>query len=250
MEAWQSWFFLLEKLMASYKFDQKLEEGVFLKRYKRFFADIEWKGQVITAHTANTGSLKTCLEPGRPCLFRIHDDPNRKLKYSLEMIRTPDGWVGINTSIPNQIVKTALTGSLLSHWKGWDDIKSEFKLNPETRLDFKLSDSKTGTSHFIEVKNVTMATGLRAQFPDAVTTRGQKHLRELMTLMEEGHSAELVFVVQRPSCQVFSPADEIDPEYGRLLRQAIQKGLRVTPLVADLSDQEVRLTGRVLEIEI
>lgn len=230
-----------------FKFKSALQEGIFLKRYKRFFADIEWKGQVITAHVANTGSLKTCSEPGSPCLFSVHDDPKRKLKYSLEMIKAPSGsWVGINTSIPNALVKQALTEKLLKHWQNWEHIQPEFKINEETRLDFRLSEGEK--YHYIEVKNVTLARDGQAQFPDAETTRGQKHLREMMDLMKHGHSAELVFVVQREDVDSFSAADDIDPEYGKLLREAIKKGLRVTALKTKLSPSGIRLTGEVLKV--
>jgi sugar fermentation stimulation protein A len=224
-----------------------LQEGIFLKRYKRFFADIEWKGQVITAHVANTGSLKTCAEPNSPCLFTVNDDPKRKLKYSLEMIQAPSGsWVGINTSLPNQLVKQALAEKMLSHWREWDEVHPEFKINAETRLDFRLRKINPEKHHYIEVKNVTLMRDGQAQFPDSVTTRGQKHLLEMMALIEKGHSAELVFVIQREDCQTFSPADDIDPTYGKLLRQAVNAGLRVTALTASLSRDGVKLSGQSL----
>ena len=231
-----------------------MEQGIFLKRYKRFFADIEWKGQVITAHVANTGSLKTCGEAGSPCLFTVHDNPKRKLKYSLEMMQAPSGsWVGINTSLPNQLVKQALTDKILPQWKDWDEVQPEFKINAETRLDFRLKKIKQKLNpekhHFIEVKNVTLMRDKKAQFPDAVTTRGQKHLRELMALMDQGHSAELVFVVQREDCKAFTTADDIDPDYGQIFRQALSAGLRVTVLQTKLSPEGVFLTGQTLPLD-
>ena len=233
------------------KIPQKLEQGIFLKRYKRFFADIEWQGQVITAHVANTGSLKSCGESGSPCLFTVHDDPKRKLKYSLEMLQAPSGsWVGVNTSLPNQLVKGALTEKILPHWQNWDEIQPEFKINAETRLDFRLRKISPEKFHYIEVKNVTLMREKKAQFPDAVTTRGQKHLRELIMLMKEGHSAELVFVIQREDCEGFTTADDIDPEYGQIFREAVQAGLRVTALKTKLSSAGIVLTGQVLPIHL
>ena len=224
---------------------KKIHQGVFLKRYKRFFADIEWQGQVVFAHVANTGSLKSCNQPGQPCLFTESDDPNRKLKYSLEMIQATSGaWVGINTSWPNALVKEALGGKLLSHWESFDEIKPEFKITPETRFDFAAFTN--GKKHFIEVKNVTLAEADVAKFPDAVTERGQKHVRELMRMIDEGHTAELVFVIQRNDVKKFSPADEIDPEYGRLLRQAIKKGVKVTPLLTEWKSPRVILSAKLL----
>ncbi len=227
----------------------KLEQGIFLKRYKRFFADIDWQGKVITAHVANTGSLRTCGESGSPCLFTVHDDPKRKLKYSLEMMQAPSGsWVGVNTSLPNQLVKQALNEKKFPHWQEWDEIHPEFKINAETRLDFRLRKLSPEKFHYIEVKNVTLMREKKAQFPDAVTTRGQKHLRELINLMAQGHSAELVFVVQRDDCEGFTTADDIDPVYGQAFRQAIKAGLRVTALKTSLSVTGITLTGQVLPI--
>ncbi|HRO67945.1 MAG TPA: DNA/RNA nuclease SfsA, partial [Pseudobdellovibrionaceae bacterium] len=168
------------------KFHSKLQNGTFLKRYKRFFADIEWNGQLITAHVPNTGSLKGCNEPGNACLFSVNDDPARKLKYTLEMIKAKSGsWVGVNTSSPNKIVKEALEARLLPHWKDFSSIKAEAKLDARTRFDFEALDLE-GRKTYLEVKNVTMAEGETAFFPDAVTERGQKHLRELMRLAGEG----------------------------------------------------------------
>ena len=227
------------------------EQGIFLKRYKRFFADIEWKGQVITAHVANTGSLKTCGEAGSPCLFTVSDDPKRKLKYSLQMMQAPSGsWVGINTSLPNQLVKEALESKLLPQWKDWDEVQPEFKINAETRLDFRLRKIKSEKYHYIEVKNVTLMREGVAQFPDAVTTRGQKHLREMMSLIAQGHTAELVFVVQREDVQAFATADDIDPDYGKILREAVKAGIKVTILKTSLGPAGVKLTGETLNLKI
>lgn len=244
------------------RYTKKLDEGIFQKRYKRFFADIAWQGQVLTAHVPNTGSMKSVNNPGQPCLFSHSTNPERKLKQTLEMIQAPSGaWVGVNTSTPNTIVRETLYGILdkkyslplpkaWGHWEGIEDIKPEFKISAETRLDFVLLKKKTDKKHFIEVKNVTLAEGKVAMFPDAETTRGQKHLLELMKLMEEGHTAEILFTVQRNDCEVFAPADEIDPEYGRLLREARGKGLKITALVVDLSPEEAVLSERELVVRL
>lgn len=231
------------------KFTQELEEGIFLKRYKRFFADIRWQGETIVAHVANTGSLKSCNDPEQACLFSVSDNPERKLKYSLEMIRSKGGaWVGVNTSIPNKIVMEALEKKLFSHWQDFDQIQHEVKISAETRLDFVLKKTGQEKFHYIEVKNVTLAVEGVAQFPDAVTTRGQKHLIELMKLIEQGHSCEIIFTVQRNDCHAFSAALEIDPEYAKLLHKAVSAGLRVTPAVVDLSPREVKLSSKLLPL--
>lgn len=242
------------------KYNRHLDEGVFLKRYKRFFADIEWKGEKLTAHVPNTGSLKSVNNPGAQCLFSHSDNPERKLKQTLEMIKAPSGsWVGVNTATPNTVVRETLmaivgkTGGKVpvswQHWADFDEVKPEFKISAETRLDFALSKAKSDKKHFIEVKNVTLADGKRAMFPDAETTRGQKHLQELMKLMSEGHTAEILFTIQRSDCAEFSPADDIDPEYGRLLREAAQKGLKISPFIVDLSPVEAVLSDKLLPVK-
>ncbi|AHZ86840.1 DNA/RNA nuclease SfsA [Bdellovibrio bacteriovorus] len=242
------------------KFHSKLQEGIFLKRYKRFFADIEFQGQQVTAHVPNTGSLKSVNNPGQHCLFSESTNPERKLKYTLEMIKSPTGsWVGVNTATPNTVVRETLHHVVghkkeviggFAHWAAFDEVKPEYKISAETRLDFALKKNNSDKMHFIEVKNVTLAEEGTAKFPDAVTERGQKHLRELMALMEQGHTAEIVFTIQRHDCGSFSPADDIDPEYGRLLREAYQKGLRVSPFVLDLTPESVELSETVLPLKM
>nr|BFD58552.1 DNA/RNA nuclease SfsA [Bdellovibrio sp. CKG001]BFD61980.1 DNA/RNA nuclease SfsA [Bdellovibrio sp. HM001] len=242
------------------KFHSKLQEGIFLKRYKRFFADIEWKGQTITAHVPNTGSLKSVNNPGQHCLFSESTNPERKLKYTLEMIKSPSGaWVGVNTATPNTVVRETLQHVVgrkkdvvgtFAHWAGFDEVKPEYKISAETRLDFALKKSGSESLHFIEVKNVTLGEDGVAKFPDAVTERGQKHLRELMALMDQGHTAEIVFTVQRHDCGTFAPADDIDPEYGRLLREAHQKGVKISPLVLDLTPESIELSETVLPLKL
>lgn len=242
------------------KFSNKLQEGIFLKRYKRFFADIEFQGQTLTAHLPNTGSLKSANNPGQNCLFSTSDNPERKLKWTLEMIKSPDSasWIGVNTATPNTVMRETLLQAVgkgsdamgtFATWAQFDEVKPEYKISAETRLDFMLKKKNTDKMHFIEVKNVTLAENGVAKFPDAVTERGQKHLRELMALMEQGHTAEIVFTIQRSDCSTFAPADEIDPEYGQLLREAFKKGLTVSPLVVDLSPLEVTLSENKLPLK-
>jgi sugar fermentation stimulation protein A len=238
------------------KYTRKLETGEFLKRYKRFFADIRWNGEIVVAHVPNTGSMKTTAEAGAACLFSISDNPERKLKYTLEMVQAPSGaWVGVNTATPNAIVKEAIEAALqekkiFKKWQGYDAVKPEYKITPETRFDFMLSKNGTDKKHFIEVKNVTYASDGHAKFPDSVTERGRKHLRELMRLVDEGHTAEIVFTVQRADCERFTACDEIDPEYGKLLRQAQKKGVIITPLLVNLSDTEVILSEKLLSLHL
>lgn len=241
-------------------FKTKLHEGLLLKRYKRFFADVHLNGETVVAHVANTGSLKSVIEGQRPCVVSASDNPERKLKFSLEMVKSESGaWVGVNTSIPNQIVKETLLANIsqencsagFSHWREFSEVKPEFKISAETRLDFALSQKNSDKKHFIEVKNVTYRAGNgSAQFPDAETLRGQKHLLELMNLIDQGHSAEIVFTIQRNDCDSFAPADDIDPEYGRLLRLAKEKGVRISPFVVSVSPEGVSLTDRLLDLKL
>jgi sugar fermentation stimulation protein A len=242
------------------KFASKLHEGIFLKRYKRFFADVELQGSTVVAHVSNTGSLKSVNIPGQHCLISESTNPDRKLKFSLEMIKSPAGsWVGVNTSVPNIIVKETLQLWVGRHdkvphpfstWSQFDELKPEHKISAETRLDFSLKKNNSDKLHYIEVKNVTLAEDGIAKFPDAVTERGQKHLRELMALVDLGHTAEIVFTVQRNDCGSFAPADDIDPEYGKLLREAFHKGVKISPFVVDLSHTEVTLSENLLPVKL
>lgn len=231
-------------------YSKKWQQGKLLKRYKRFFADILFEGETITAHVPNTGSLKSCLFPEQKCFFSASDNPERKLKYTLEMVETPTGLVGVNTQVPNMLVKKALEKKFLEHWQAYDIILPEFKINAETRLDFKLQNSKSGKCHFIEVKNVSLMSNEVALFPDAETTRGQKHLKELMSLMEQGHQCEILFFIQRDDVKKFKPATEIDPEYARLLKQASKKGLRITPIVCKMNSEDISLQKNILPVEM
>lgn len=245
------------------KFKEPLIEGRFLQRYKRFFADIEINGQTVVAHVPNTGSLKTCLAKGAPCLVSESRDPLRKLKFTLHMIKTPTSWVGIDTSWPNTLVHELWSEKSHAPWLGYDQVQREAKINDKSRMDLVMWSSKSGPPlkkftmaamndrkfHFVEVKNVTYCLDGTAKFPDAVTERGQKHLYDLMKLVELGHTAELVFTLQREDFTAFSPADEIDPEYGRLLRLAKKKGVIITPLATQLSPDQAKLqTERVIPI--
>ena len=247
----------------------KLQEGRFLRRYKRFFADVEFNGQVHVAHVANSGSLKTVLSENARCLVSPAENPERKLRWSLEFVEVNGAWVGVNTSWPNKLVAEAAPNL----WPKFTWLKPEIKISKETRLDLLLS-SKEITSevtkalltpkkcaknfykdlHFVEVKSVSMAHGELALFPDSVTARGQKHLNELLALKELGASVELVFVVQRSDCKTFAPADEIDPEYGKLLRQSVKVGLKVSAypieIVATLAGTSLKLSLHSLEIRL
>lgn len=252
------------------KFEKKLNQGLLLSRYKRFFADVEWQNEKITIHVPNTGSLKGVIEknPDQPqkCWFSLHNDPTKKLKGTLEAIQTTEGtWVGVNTSNPNRIVTEAIQNGIennqpfLKHWKKYQFYKPEYKISKETRLDGVFCekaddlDQPKIKKHFIEIKNTTYKATIKnkahAQFPDAVTERGQKHIQEMMNLMKQGHQCELIFTIQRDDVDFFSPCKEFDPEYARLLQQAHDAGLIITPLIVDLSQTEIKLTNRQRDVK-
>lgn len=229
------------------KFEEKVREAKFLKRYKRFFADVHLDGGVVVAHVPNTGSLKTCLFEGADCVVTESSNPERKLKATLQFLKTPSSWVGVNTALPNFLVHEAWQNKSIESWRGFDQAQREYKLSNETRLDLLLSEGDR--KHYVEIKNVTLAEGDTALFPDAETTRGQKHLKELMTLKAQGHGAEIVFVVQRQDCTRFAPADHIDPEYGRLLREAHALGVTISVYACDIEPMSgVTLNPKPLEL--
>jgi sugar fermentation stimulation protein A len=247
------------------KFPSPLKEGTFLKRYKRFFADFRFENTVYTGLVANTGSMKGCNEPGRPCLFLHHQDKERKFPYSVEMIRTTESWVGVNTARPNQLIWEAWENKVFNHWKKFDRAQKEVKINEHSRIDFVLWKSKDleidrlkkydfknskAKMHLVEVKNVSLGENGCALFPDSVTERGQKHLKDLIQAVEYGHSAEIIFVIQRQDCTSFSPADAIDAEYGKLLRQASKRGVRVSPYACKLSSVDIEIIPKLLPCKL
>ncbi|MFN8847092.1 MAG: DNA/RNA nuclease SfsA [Bdellovibrionales bacterium] len=229
-------------------FGQPLIKGKMVKRYKRFFADVELEGTLVTAHCPNTGSLKTCWQEGKVAYLSESKNPDRKLKYTLELTESPTGvLVGVNTAWPNKLVKEAFESKKISDWSAYDKIEMEVKISKETRLDACLV-KKNGSKCYIEVKNVTLWDQGVALFPDAETTRGQKHLKELMLLKEQGHEAEIIFVIQRGDCHSFSPAVDFDPVYSLLLKQAFEQGVRIRPLKVQVSPIGLEVTGESLPL--
>lgn len=230
-------------------------EALFQKRYKRFFADVVIDGKTEVAHVPNTGSLKSCLFEGGRALVLPSTNPERKLKWTLVALESPGGgWVGVDTSRPNRMLHKVANEKLWPEWSTFTEFKPEVKINAQTRLDGCLMSP--GKKRFLEVKNVTLATGEfargrgTASFPDAETERGRKHLQEMIELMHDGHECELIFAVQRKDCVDFRPADDIDAGYGRLLREAVDRGLKVTPWILEVDPWGIRHTGQVLPIRL
>lgn len=234
------------------QFEKPVYQGTIQKRYKRFLADITLdNGEEITAHTANTGSMKTCWEPGWKVLVTYHDDPKRKLKYSLEMTHNGKSWIGVNTSLPNKLSAQAIRDGKIKELDGYDFLKPEFKVG-QSRIDILLYNaekerpSAATEKCFVEIKNVTLKgeTGL-AEFPDSVSERGQKHLRELTQLVKEGHRACMLYIVQREDVDTFAPAESIDPTYAKLLREAADTGVEVLAYQCSLNEKGVEISKKL-----
>lgn len=220
----------------------ELHPGRFLRRYKRFFADIEAKdGSVVIAHVANTGSLKGCLAEGAPCLYSKSDDPKRKLKATLERIKTATSWVGVNTGLANALVWKGFNKKSNPRWEKFDTGKPEVKVSADSRLDFMFANTSASTGHFVEVKSVSLAENQVALFPDAVSVRAQKHLNVLEELIKKGATAEIVFVVQRADCHTFAPAHSIDPVYAEKLKAAQRSGVVISAYPVLFKESEVDL---------
>ncbi|HOW28337.1 MAG TPA: DNA/RNA nuclease SfsA [Elusimicrobiota bacterium] len=226
------------------KFHPPLREGVLLRRYKRFLADVRFPdGTVTTAVCPNTGSMRSCCEPGRPVMLSHHPETTRRYAYTWEMIRMERGWVGVNTSIPNNLTALAVKYGAIPELISYTSVRREIPTSRHTRLDLLL-EGPIGTC-YVEIKNVSLCEGEVAYFPDAVTERGAKHLDELVRLSRQGHKTVMMFVVQREDCSLFKPADAIDPDYGKKLREAAAAGVEILVYQALVSPTSVRW-GRCL----
>ena len=207
-------------------FENELIAGVLIKRYKRFFVDIKVNNKVITAHCPNTGSMMGLLKKGNKVWFTESNDIKRKLKYTLQIIEVNGKKVGINTHLTNKIFYEALLDGQIIDIKKSDILFKEKKFNQNTRFDFFIKKNEKGI--FIEVKNVTLSRIKNiAEFPDAVTERGLKHLNELIEAKNRGFDIYLAFIIQREDCKNFKIAEDIDPKYKKLLTYALKNKLKV-----------------------
>ncbi len=228
------------------KFAPPLLTGTLIKRYKRFLADIELAdGEVITIHCPNTGSMLNCNQAGSQVWFSDSGNPKRKYRHTWEVVAVGENGryrAGINTGLANKLVKEAVENELITELQGYDSLRTEVKYgNENSRIDLLLEKNATGEQCFVEVKNVTLGETGVAYFPDAVTERGRKHLRELAAMVAEGHRAVLLFCVQLTGVTEVRPADHIDPAYGETLREAVAQGVEVYACQADISPSEIRL---------
>jgi sugar fermentation stimulation protein A len=232
-----------KKLIYQYP---ELYPGKLLQRYKRFFADIQLdSGETITAHCPNTGPMTGVCQIGNPVLVSKSDSKTRKLPYTWEAIQVNDHkkpiWTGVNTSLPNKVIRNALEQRIFTELGGYSNVRHEVPYGQEnSRVDFLLEGGDRPI--YVEVKNTTWKDGSLALFPDTVTTRGQKHLREMMKLLPEFRAVMLYFI-NRGDCDRFAPGDSKDPTYGQLLRAAIAQGLEVLPCRFNVTPKGIEYLG-------
>lgn len=244
-------------------FDEKdIVIGKVIERYKRFLLDFNliktFKSyktkEVLTAHLANTGSMKTCWAPGWKVLMTHSDDPKRKLKFSAHMISNGQSWIMVNTGLTNKLVKEALEDKVIKELVQYPHFASEVKIG-KSRIDFLLSNKEIDKKNleldnpeikynFVEVKNVTLKVDEQAQFPDAVSTRGQKHLEELTQLALQGHGATMLYIVSRQDVDSFN-VSEIDKKYKELLINAKAKGVKVLAYQLQLNEEEIKVAKKL-----
>ena len=226
------------------KFKERLLQGALIKRYKRFFIDIKYKNKIITAHCPNSGSMMGLLDVGNKVWFSLSDNPKRKLKYTLEMIEVKNKKVGINILLTNKIVLEALKHKKINSLNKFNHIKTESKFSDGTRFDFLLSNDKEKC--FLEVKNVTLLRENKiAEFPDAITSRGTKHLNELCNAKKKGYQSYILYLIQRENCDSFKIARDIDEEYKIAFSNALKSGVKVLCYDCKLNSEEIKLNKQI-----
>ena len=226
------------------KFTNSLFKGKLIKRYKRFFTDIKLNNSIITAHCPNTGSMKGLLDEGNNVWVSKNDDPKRKLKFTLEMIEANNMLIGVNTHRANKIVQHALKNKLINEFKSIVKIQSEFKYSNDTRFDF-LCDNK-----LLEVKNVTLLRDSKiAEFPDAVTSRGTKHLKNLINSIKKGYKPFVLFLTQIQGINNFKIAKDIDEEYYKNYLIAKKAGVNFIAYRCKLSSKEIKIEKKIKIID-
>ncbi len=225
-------------------FENKLISGQFIKRYKRFFVDIKINNKIITAHCPNTGSMYGLLKKGNKVWVSKSNNPNRKLKYTLEIIEDNNSKVGVNTHSTNKIVLHALQNNLIKEFDKISDIKPETKFGLNTRFDFLVTNKKQKA--FIEVKNVTLSRKKAiAEFPDAITARGLKHINELLKASKKNYKIYILFIIQRNDCRLFKIAKDIDINYADALTKAVKNKLNVLCYDCKFSSKGIRVNNKI-----
>ena len=227
-------------------FENELISGVLIKRYKRFFADIKLGNKVVTAHCPNPGSMFKLLEKGNRAWITESNNQNRKLKYTLQIIEVDNTKFCINTHITNKIVHESLEKKLVENLNGYNFIRPEKKFGANTRFDFLLNDTKNDKKAFLEVKSVTLSRRKgHAEFPDSVTSRGKKHLENLMLANKQGYESYLMFLIQIENCRSFGIASDIDPEYSRVFKDALKKNIKVLCYDCKFSNKGIKINNKI-----
>ena len=230
------------------KFTKSLIKGKLIRRYKRFFADVKINKKIVTAHCPNTGSMKGLIEEGNEVYLHKNDNPKRKLKYGLEIIKANKKLVGVNTHLANKIVNHGLENNLISELKNSDTIKSEVFFDKETRFDFLLE--KNNQKIFVEVKNVTLFRDKEtAEFPDAITSRGSKHLLTLIDAIKKGYKSYLIFLIQVQNMKKFKIARDIDNEYYKNYLIAKNSGVNFLAYRCKISSKEILIEKKIKIID-
>ena len=226
------------------KFDTPLIKTKFIKRYKRFFVDVSLNNQILTAHCPNSGSMMGLLNEGETAWISTSNNKERKLKYTLEILENNHQMVGVNTQLTNKIVEEALLSKKIKDLEAFNNIKREAKFNDATRFDFLLSNKKNKA--YVEVKNVTLKREKDfAEFPDASTTRGQKHLLELINAKKKGYQVFLIFLIQREDCNFFKISKDIDEKYYENFIEAKKKGVNFLCYSSKMSNKEINLNKKI-----
>ncbi len=225
-------------------FKNKLISGLLIKRYKRFFVDIKINNQIITAHCPNTGSMSGLLSKGNKVWISKSDNPKRKLKYTLEIIENDSSKIGVNTHSANKIIHHALKNNLIDELKDISEIRPETKFGSNTRFDFLIF--KKRDKAFIEVKNVTLSRkkGI-AEFPDAITTRGLKHINELVKASKKNYKIFILYLIQRDDCKTLAIAKDIDSAYASALTKAVKKKLNILCYDCKFSSKGIKLNNKI-----
>ena len=225
-------------------FKEKLLQGTLIKRYKRFFVDIKYKNKTITAHCPNSGSMLGLLKEKNKVLFSISDNPKRKLKYTLEIIEVKNVLVGVNTQSTNKIILESLKQKKINNFFDYNHIKPEVKFSENTRFDFLVSNNKKKC--FLEVKNVTLVRQNQiAEFPDSITSRGKKHLIELINAKKKGFESYLIYLIQRDDCNSFKIAKDIDEEYKIAFDKALKNGVKILCYDCKLNNEEIKINNQI-----
>ena len=225
-------------------FAEPLVRGTLIRREKRFLVHVRLDdGREVIAHTNNTGTMLGCNTPGSPVWLSPADNPKRKLKWTYELIEADGVLAGINTMVPNRLAQEGVEDGTITELQGYDNLRREVRYGENSRIDLLLE--RGSERCWVEVKNVTLTRDGAALFPDAVTERGRKHLRELTAQVAAGDRAVMLYVVQRVDAERFAPADNIDPAYGAALREAAAAGVEALCYKADVSPESIRLARRL-----